>query len=72
MSEITTDLPECPNGHGPMVLRPVAFQSRDALWCGTWYDCPPGPPGSHCASSALVPSAELEAQLREQAMELER
>lgn len=48
--------PECPNGHGQMVRRqtPTALAASQ----GTWWDCPPGGPGNHCASSALDPSAE--------------
>jgi hypothetical protein len=56
------DVPECPNGHGPMALRPLSKQSPEQIWCGTWYDCPPGAAAYHCSASALVPSAELAAQ----------
>lgn len=47
------NVPECPKGHGPMVRRanPTAIAAEQ----GTWWDCPPGGPGDHCASSALDP-----------------
>jgi len=57
-----TDLmtrPECPKGHGAMTLRSTARTSREANWCGTWYDCTPREPGNYCTSSVLLPSPEL-------------
>lgn len=56
--------PACPQGHGEMVLRPSAAQTPEQRWAGTWYDCPPGPPGQHCRSSVLVPSPAV-AELHE-------
>lgn len=56
-----TNAPECPRGHGPMVLRAESVQTAEQRWCGTWYDCPPGAPGYHCTSSHLIPSDELRA-----------
>lgn len=55
-------LPECPQGHGQMVLRDPKTYTPEQAWCGIWYDCPPGPPGSSCKSSTLLPSAALAAQ----------
>lgn len=52
--------PQCPNGHGDMVLRNPEGQPEHVRWCGTWYDC------TKCHSSTLLPSPELEAQLAEQ------
>lgn len=51
--------PSCPHGHGEMVLRPDAEQTPEQRAAGTWYDCPPGPPGEHCKSSVLVPSPPI-------------
>lgn len=50
-------LPRCPV-HGQMRLRPLAGQTREQRWCGTWYDCQ----GSRCSSAALILSSELAAQ----------
>lgn len=49
--------PECPRGHGQMVKRrsPSALAASQ----GTWWDCPPGSPGNHCASSVLEALAEV-------------
>jgi hypothetical protein len=41
-----------------MRLRPLAGQTREQRWCGTWYDCQ----GSRCSSAALILSSELAAQ----------
>lgn len=55
-------LPQCPNGHGQMVLRdPPGGHTREQQWCGVWYDCPPGQ--FRCCSSVLLPSPELRADL---------
>ena len=54
-------LPRCPR-HGTMALRPLARQTAEQRWCGTWYDCT-----AHCCwTSVLLPSPELRAQLAEQ------
>lgn len=58
-------LPQCPNGHGQMVLRDPKTYSAEQAWCGVWYDCPPGPPGDSCRSSTLLPSPALAAQYEE-------
>lgn len=53
-------LPQCPQGHGQMVLRdPPGGHTPEQRWCGTWYDCPPGQ--FHCRSSVLLPSPDLRA-----------
>lgn len=46
-------VPACPNGHGPLQLRPEAELTADEKWCGTWYEC------GWCSSAVLCPSAEL-------------
>jgi hypothetical protein len=51
-----TTAPECPNGHGPMVLRPLARQTAEQKWAGTWYDCAPAPLGATCMSTVLISS----------------
>lgn len=52
--------PECPQGHGPMVLRePPRGHTKEQQWCGVWFDCAPSVPGMTCASSVLIPSPEL-------------
>ncbi|MEG3071079.1 MAG: hypothetical protein HQP61_02405 [Peptococcaceae bacterium] len=55
MSNLPMVLPVCPASaeHGEMVLRPLAFQTYEQKFCGTWYDCP------QCRSSILFPSMEL-------------
>ena len=52
-------VPKCPNRHGPMVARPLESQSYEQMYCGIWYDCAPGPAGSHCTSSVGYDSREL-------------
>lgn len=52
------DTHPCPNNHGPMPRR-THRQSREAEWCGTWYDC------EHCTCSVLLPSEGLRKQLAE-------
>jgi hypothetical protein len=47
--------PECPKGHGPMILRPGG--TPEQRWCGTWYECAPVQSG--CRSAVLYPSPEL-------------
>jgi len=59
---MSTAIPECPKGHGPMALRPLANQTLEQRWSGVWYGCAPGPLGQTCMSSCLLPSAESEAQ----------
>lgn len=59
MSTATVPPPDCPNGHGPMVLR--SPQTPEQAYCGTWYDCAPGAPGWTCKSSVLIPSPEIAA-----------
>lgn len=34
--------------------------TKEAAWCGTWYDCP------SCGFSRLIPSLELEVELERQ------
>lgn len=48
-------LPICPANpsHGAMFARSKDGQTREQLWCGTWYDC------HRCYSSVLHPSPEL-------------
>jgi hypothetical protein len=36
--------------------------TKEQRWCGVWYDCA----AFRCGRSALIPSAELRAQLKEQ------
>jgi hypothetical protein len=50
-------VPDCPNGHGPMVVRPLESQTYEQLYCGIWYDCAPGP--HQCMSSVGYTSREL-------------
>jgi hypothetical protein len=47
--------PTCPSTaeHGRMHLRNPLRQSKEQLWCGTWYDC------QRCTSSTLFPSPSL-------------
>ena len=45
----------CPAHKTPTVIRPLASQSPEQLWCGTWYDCNE----PKCASSVLVQSNEF-------------
>lgn len=52
-------IPACPR-HGPMGLR-IGY-TKEQRWCGVWYDCA----AFRCGRSALIPSAELQAQLKEQ------
>lgn len=59
MDNLPQTLPRCAQ-HGEMMLRPVARQTRDSQFCGTWYDC------QRCGSSVLFESPELQAQLAEQ------
>jgi hypothetical protein len=49
-------LPECPTdkSHGQMILREESRMSYEQKWSGVWYDC------SHCSSSVLYPSKELQ------------
>lgn len=54
--------PACPNGHGLMVLRPAGTPEQE--FCGTWYQCAPGPAGDFCMSATLLPSPALVSQLR--------
>jgi len=53
-------LPVCPNCKTQMHMR--ANPSKDAKFCGVWYDC--AEPG--CSCSTLLPSKELMAFLATQ------
>lgn len=55
-------VPQCPAGHGPMVRR--APSTYEQGWCGTWFDCPPGP--VPCGNSFLMASTELLIELDQQ------
>jgi len=57
MEAVDNNPPHCTHGHGEMILRERTTPEQE--WCGTWYDCPPGPPGETCGSSALLPSKAL-------------
>lgn len=59
-------IPRCVK-HGPMTLRPAAGQTKEQLWCGTWYDCTFPEFGHKCSITVLIQSKELLAQLAEQA-----
>ena len=54
--------PECPKGHGPMVLRDKP--DKIAAELGTWYDCQHGKasPSGGCACSTLLPAPWLAEQ----------
>jgi hypothetical protein len=60
MTDATDQFPMCSTHGLPMTLRPLSRQSREQLWCGTWYDCP------RCTGSVLLPSEELIASWRQQ------
>lgn len=53
MTNELAKLPSCPTCGTPMRLREK--MSEEALFCGTWYDCPE----YGCACSVLLPSKEL-------------
>jgi len=40
MATALSPLPSCPASpqHGPCVLRPLARQTYEQRWCGTWAD----------------------------------
>lgn len=63
-AQLPAPVPRCEK-HGPMTLRPLAGQTKEQAWCGIWYDC--AFPGLRCGASVLLESAELRAQLAEQA-----
>lgn len=54
--------PVCPKqpAHGPMTPRPVATQTAEQRWCGTWWDC------ETCRSAVLEPSPEVAASHRQE------
>jgi hypothetical protein len=48
----------CPEHKLVRELRPKHRLTKEAAWCGTWYDCPnPG-----CFKSVLIPGEELRAE----------
>lgn len=61
MFSLPMERPICASNarHGFMELRPFQRQTKEQLWCGTWYDCQD--PG--CKSSTLFPSKDLEQHL---------
>jgi len=50
----------CPIHDIGMTPRPLSLQSKEARWCGAWWDCP------KCHSSILFESPELRSQLAQQ------
>jgi hypothetical protein len=55
VNKLPMAIPFCPysRDHGRTELRPLARQTPEQKFCGTWYDCP------KCHSSVLFPSKEL-------------
>ena len=57
------DAPSCEK-HGSMTLRTP--ETKEQAFCGAWYICEHIEFGHACGNTALLPSAELLAQLDEQ------
>ena len=60
IANLPMPLPRCPaHPDLTMRLRPLERQTKEQIWCGTWYDCT----DPDCKCSVLFNSKELEEHL---------